>query len=419
MMRQKWFCVLVLLIGISTAAAQAESTPPIIFAGVQNRQLSVFIYDPDAGDLEIERLLTHPSVEEFDNLSWSPEGLILSFTQRIDPHLELEPLREELIFAPYLPEHQPYVVETSLSRNLQLFFAPQFDAKGYLTYVVRPLEDVIYQDADLQGVLLDVYQRTQYPGPLPQRIGQIVYGYGCGHTPSSPMEALQDAEGALDSVVMATPHGIVFSPFCAGRGLALSTEDQFTLLHDNLRLIAVAPDRETLAGWDGSTGTVVRYDLATRAATECPVESEVTQVAWALDGSSLFYSTRYPAGEFEFAPIDTAALNEVIDLSESLMVRYGVRLYRLAPETCISELLYDNPDAYAISRILPLAERVLFSEIENGEAWFAQLLTDGERDFTREWSTRDIVTLTLYDLPFGGEAHVIGRGIEKVAVRGS
>ncbi len=416
-MRKIWFCVLILLMGISATAAQNDSTPAIILAGVQNGQISIFTFDPNTDLLEVERLPTHPSVEGFDNLSWSPDGLILSFTQRINPRLELEPAREEMVFAPYLPEHRPYVVETSLSRYLELFFTPQFDSAGFLTYVIRPPEDVIYQDDDLHGVMLDVYQRFQYPGQVPQRIGQIVYGYGCGHTPSSPMEAIQDAEGALDSVIMATRHGIVFSPFCVGRGLALSTEGQFTLLHHNLELITFSPDRETLAGWDYSANSLVWYDLATRTINECSVEGEVTRADWAADGTSLYYSTRYLTGELELTPEESVDLNEIMTLSEFLMGRYGVSLYRLTPETCTSELLYSNPDAYAISRIQPLSDSLLFSEIENGLAWFNQILADGERDFTREWSTRDIVTLNLYYLPFGEDARVIGQGIEKITVR--
>jgi hypothetical protein len=416
-MRYIWLCVVLLLGGITTTFAQTDSAPPVIFTGVQDGQLRIFTYDPDADTLQHENVPTHPATEEFDDLSWSPDGLVLSFSQHINPHLEFEPMRDELIFAPYLPEHQPYLIETSLARNLQLLYPPQFDSGGYLTYVIRPPVDTIYEDDDLQGVVLDVYQRFYLPGQRPQLSGQIVHLFGCGHTPSTPMEALHDADGALKSAVQVTPFGIAFTPFCRGRGLALSSEESFILLNKNLNLIMFAPDQATVAGWDGNQNVVVQYDLATRTTIECSVDGQITQLAWALDGTHLYYSTQILAGNLEFTPAEADALNAIMTLSEYVTERYAVNLYAITPGTCDAQLLYSNPDAYAISRIQPQADYVLFSEIANGEAWFDQILADGARDFTREQSTRDIVALKLYYLPFEGETRVIGQGIEKVTVR--
>jgi hypothetical protein len=405
------------MVGVSTTFAQGDVLEPVIFAGVQDGQLRIFTYDPDFDTLEAASVPTHPAAEEFDNLSWGPDGIVLSLTQRVDPHLELEPSREEMIFAPQLPEHQPYLVETSLSRNLELFFRPQFDAGGFLTYIVRPPEDTIYQDEVFQGVVLDVYKQFYIASQPPLRSGQIVYGYGCGHTPNSPMEALLDAEGSLKSMVAETPYGIVFSPYCVGRGLALSAEGAFTVLHDNLQFVVSAPNPEILAGWDYSTSAIILYDLATEIESVCPVEEEVTQLAWSLDGATLYYATRYPTGEFEFTPSEAEALNAIMPLSETLTMRFGVRLYKMTPATCVSERIYVNANAYAISRIQPTIESLLFSEIENGDAWFDQMLADGQRDLMRESSTRDIVGLNLYHLPIGGDALLIGQGIEKVTVQ--
>ena len=412
-----WLCVLILFSGIAAPLKQANPVPPIIFAGVQDGQLRMFTYDPNTDSLNTENVSTQPSAETFDNLSWGPDGTVLSFTQEVNPHLEFEPARDELIVVPYLPDHQPYLVETSLARALQTFYAMRYDPAGFLTYVIRPAVDTIYQDDDLQGVVLDVYQRYYLSGQPPQLSGQIVYTFGCGHTPSSPMEALHDADGALKSMVQATPLGIAFTPFCRGQGLALSTGDSFTLLNSVLNLITFAPDPITLAGWDSDQNTVVQYDLATRMAAGCPVEGEITALAWAPDGTTLYYSTSVRTGDLEFTPDETEALNAIITLADYLIANYEVNLFAMTPGTCDAELLYSNPAAYAISRIQPQAEYVLFSEIANGAAWFDQLLADGSRDLIREQSIRDIVALQLYYLPFDGAARVIGQGIEQVTSR--
>ncbi len=416
-MRYLWLCVLVMFGGIAATLQQTEPTPPVIFAGVQDGQLRIFTYDPDTASLSKENVPTHSSAEWFDNLSWGPDGWVLSFTQHVTPNQEFEPTRDELIVMPYLPDHQPYLVETSLARGLQTAFAIHYDTTGYLTYVTRPSTDTIYQDDDLQGVVLDVYQRYYMSGQPPQLSGQIVNVFGCGHTPSSPMEALHDADGALKSAVQVTPFGIAFTPFCRGQGLALSGEESFIVLRRSLNLIAFASDQTTVAGWDSSHNTVVYYDLATRTATECPVDGEITKLAWAPDSATLYYSTSVHNGELAFTPAETEDLNMIMTLADYLIANYEVNLFTITPGTCDTELLYRNPNAYAISRIQPQTEYVLFSEIANGEAWFDQILAHGARDFTREQVTRDIVPLKLYYLPFDGAARVIGQGIEQVTVQ--
>ena len=409
--------IILLLLSLNMVTAQDVEQTEIIFAGVKNGQPTIFTYVPDVGIIHEETIANSPSGAEFDNLSWSPDGRILSFSQDINPRREFEPPRTEFILAPYLEDHQPFLIETSLSRDLQVFFSPKFSRNSYLTYVIRPPADNIHQGEDFSGILLDVYRRYYIAGRSEQ-IGQIVYGFGCGHTPSTPMEALQDAEGALKSLILETEYGVLFSPFCFGRGLALSTDETFELLHANLKLAVHAPDYENVAGWDTSTSTIVQYNLESRTTHECTIEDEVTQLAYVPDNTALYYATRYPQGQLDLSDDNYETLSEIMSLSEHILARYGVRIYRMTLETCQAEMLYENPDAYAISRILPMPDYLLFSEIENGDAWLEQMLADGERDFTREQQHRDIVAVTLYGLQIGQEdAQVIAQGIEKVTVR--
>jgi hypothetical protein len=62
-MRYIGLCILILRGGMAVRLQQNDSPSPIIFAGVQDGQLSILTYDPDTDTLSKEPVPTHPSAE--------------------------------------------------------------------------------------------------------------------------------------------------------------------------------------------------------------------------------------------------------------------------------------------------------------------------------------------------------------------
>jgi hypothetical protein len=239
-MWQRLLTGIVMLLFLSPILAQETTT--IMVAGVTDSTLTVYEFDLTTGDVIQRRDIA--TADEFDNLSWSPDGLVLSFVQTVNPGLEFVPRHQEIIFAP-LPFDadyaEPYTIATSLAQRVQFNFGTTFDTQGNLLYGVRPPQDRMYESDAMAGVVVDVYQTFVFDGRS-QKSGEVVHQYGCGHTATSPMEALMDAEtGYAEALLVNTPYGIAFGYNCFGNGLAISTEGEFRMLYEGLRLLRIAP----------------------------------------------------------------------------------------------------------------------------------------------------------------------------------
>jgi hypothetical protein len=131
----------------------AQETTTIMVAGVTDSTLTVYEFDLTTGDVIQRRDIA--TADEFDNLSWSPDGLVLSFVQTVNPGLEFVPRHQEIIFAPFpfdADYAEPYTIATSLAQSVQVNFGTTFNTQGNLLYGVRPPEDRIYESDAMTGL---------------------------------------------------------------------------------------------------------------------------------------------------------------------------------------------------------------------------------------------------------------------------
>ena len=141
---------------------------------------------------------------------------------------------------------------------------------------------------------------------------------------------------------------------------------------------ALSPDATRLVGI--ADRNLVLLDLSTRHYTIILVRDPPEVLAWAADGSAIFYATRIIKGNL----LDQLTDSEQKTI-ESLLVgsdgddipipAYTVEIWKVNLSDHSTERLY-SADAYAISRLMPTpdGETLFFSQIPNMESFVRRIL---------------------------------------------
>ena len=209
---------------------------------------------------------------------------------------------------------------------------------------------------------------------------------GCGGGSGLPADWVywQEIGGFGVTMLLAdTPYGILYSYSCSGSELALmnpSTGESRPFV-SNLNYAVVSPDREYVAGVahvyadNPAPPRLMVYSIGTGEVQEIPLTIEPTLVAWAMDGSALYYSTRLL---FRNA-IDTLTADQkslfyqLIGYEMSDVPEYKVAIYHLRLLDKQTTLVYQG-DGYIIGRIFESPTSVYISLVPNPMSWLDQIL---------------------------------------------
>ncbi len=113
---------------------------------------------------------------------------------------------------------------------------------------------------------------------------------------SEPSNTLYAAEiSSRTSTAVWTPKGFVYTPSCAGIGLALIGADGKDAWRvPDVAHVAISPDHTKAVGVKVDSAQVLFIDLASGVVNVLPTKPGVDQLAWTADSTSILYSTAVP-----------------------------------------------------------------------------------------------------------------------------
>jgi hypothetical protein len=345
-----------------------------------------------AGDVFVGTLADLPgravtSVSTFQRrfLTYSPDGLQLSYLDTTNG--EVRSLDVNTGVSP-----------RKLAAGADLRFSPAWHADSQqIAYVVNTGQ------TDANGAeLLDIYA-VPITGGEPARQSGFAYFANCPPASSDPADltyALEAGPDGFDPVLAWMPDGqFLISTACTGGlGMLNPASSQIADFGADLRGGAMSPDYTRFAART-ETG-IALLDFTQWERTNLRVGERARQIAWGLDGTSLYYSTETLVEAFSF---DDAALQargqEVFGTWPVSLSAYTLEIARLDLASVKETVIWTGPGR-AIGRIVlaPDASGLLFSLIPDS-APLAQVLRSQGDSFAVRAAWPDPV---LYWLPAGG-----------------
>ena len=223
-------------------------------------------------------------------------------------------------------------------------------------------------------------------GENPELIGTFTPIGECGGGSGLPADWVywQEIGGfGVTMLLVDTPYGILYSYSCSGSELALMnpTTGESRPFVSDLRSAVVSPDREYVAGVayiyadNPLPPRLMIYTISTGEVREIPLTFDPTLVAWNMDGSALYYSTR---SIFRNA-IDTLNADQktlfyqLIGYEMSDVPEYKVAIHQVHLDDGQTTLVYQG-DGYIIGRIFESPTSVYISIVPNPMSWVDQIL---------------------------------------------
>lgn len=342
-------------------APVAVEAPGLTFATVINGAL--WIYPVDADAIQVET----GAVRDIFDLVWSPDGTLLAY--RV-----LNENFESSLWVTTVDGDPPI----KIADNPEAGFPFSFTLTGdHLLYATLSPEEGTYR---INLVIAPIRERI-----APRVVGSFDYQAGCGGGSSIPADWVYNQEtgglGGYSLILAETPFGIVHSIACSGEGLALMNPEtgEDTVIAERLGRVNLSPDRTQAVGIVlrvimGTGDLLVRnfrvqvVDLATLEVIEVPVTSEPLRVAFGADNASIYYTMKTDSGNLAAAYTAEAIqrLTEVTGYGE--MPAYTAGIWRVDLATFEETEVYSG-DAYAIARLTPLPDGLIFTQIPNLGAW--------------------------------------------------
>ena len=336
----------------------------------------------------------------FDDLTWSTNGEHLAFVYYT------EDLSARLMLS-----DRNGTAPVELAQDVASL-PPTFTTSG---------DEIIYTSGDNGTVR--VLAQALNPDATPREIATIGFSTDCGGS-GSPyiMDAVYTIETGFNGGALLfqnTSVGVVHSVNCAGEGVALLDLEsgESRILAGGLSRAHISTDGTQILGIENGR-TIVAVDLSSGARRSFNPTQAPSQVAWGLDGSTVYYSVRTLLDEpLPLSDEETQILSAWTGISDFSIPQYTVRIYRANLDGGDSTQLYSGP-GWAVGRIFPTAQGVYFSLIPNGEDW-VEALTTGQIDpnapagFAQERATAAPAILLVP--AGGGEAVEIATDISQLA----
>ncbi|MCC7448192.1 MAG: PD40 domain-containing protein [Anaerolineae bacterium] len=186
-----------------------------------------------------------------------------------------------------------------------------------------------------------------------------------GAEPANNLYAAEISSRA--STVAWTPNGFVYTPSCAGIGLALVGADNKEVWRvPDVAHVAIAPDRTKAVGVKVDSAQVLFIDLASGVVNVLPTKPGVDQLAWTADSAAILYSTTTPTQTAQGDP-NAKLGTELFPVWPLTAQAYTVSLWRV-PLTGGDSVMLFSQEGRGIGNIAatPDGKLVTFSFISSG-----------------------------------------------------
>lgn len=308
----------------------------------------------------------------------------------------------------------------SIAENTAAGYPVSFTDTGELVYAIQGASVGTSETGGLITAL-DVYTYSPENGSS-TILTSLRTGTGCGGGSPLPTDMQYTSEtgglGGQSLVLAVTPFGILYSPDCSGVSVALMRlNEQREEVFMDLAHTALSPDRTQVAGIIMPMGApipleITLVDLETGTMRNLPVNSTPDRLAWASDGSAVYYSTQ--AFDTEVT-LEGERGERFAEFNGSpSFIRFGAALSRVDVFTGEVTDLFSQ-SAFAVGRILPVGQVVYVSTIANLDAW-ADAVADNTIDLIAATNEESMaytpVTLWRID-PQTGEADVAAENAQQ------
>jgi len=365
--------------GAAPAPADLAALPPFPLA-------HLFMEDVFLGALNNVpgRSVTNAPEADHRFLTFSPDGLALAFIDAASAQLRMLPVENI----------SPRLVAEGVAAD----FPPAWrENSARLAYV---------------GAGEDPTQRTIFSVPAqggaPEPLGTFAYDANCPAPLPDPADEAYAREAGpqgVENMLEWLPQGhfLVSTGCLGGLGVFDPATDQLTSLGDDLRGGALSPDRSRLLA--RTPWGPVLLDLPGGARTDLGLGAGAQALAWAMDGSALYYSTATLADERTLdQPEDQARGADVLGVWPVTVGVYDLALVRVDLAGPVESTLWQG-QGRAVGTIAPAPDGsgVLFTVIPSGLLW-AEVFQAGGDAFALE-SVRP--TPALFWLARGSSAAVL------------
>ncbi|MFO7323501.1 MAG: SH3 domain-containing protein [Chloroflexota bacterium] len=352
-------CALLALLLLAFPVAGAWQTADLPVAAITDGNVWLYALNGQG-----RRLTNARTGETFNDVIWSPDGSLLTFTG------EVEGRQGASLFV--ASEGGGPLVELvgGLHPMLPVSFTPDSAELVYAQTV--PGASTSTSD------LVQVYRYSPLAGAAPTPIGTFTAVTACNPPPGPALPGAARLGSEVGSrltpryTLAATTFGVLYSANCNNPDLWLMNMNTGAT-----RQLFASVDGVFVAR-DGTRAVVVMGNTLVFVSSEAGPYTQIVpaarpdQVAFGLPGSrEVFYSTRESLGP---TPLPEGVGEMLSSVYFQMPVSYHVSIRRFSLETGRDELLYEA-DAYGIGRmaLTPDGETLLFSQTPNADIWLDAL----------------------------------------------